>query len=607
MSEVLGNKIPNRNLLSALFAINTAMGASACADYADVSRDRDNVRNDVDLLFTEPSTFNELPNGDVEFSLSYTNEGEEAIQHPYIIRLRLLDRYLGQDQAAGGWPNVVEGELLGPNESATLTGIITKEEQENGGKFLNVVLDPQDELRDSNPLNNKYETELPGSLIEPHCETQVDENWGNEALGRPVPDVDLLVEEHFPGMTVRWNDTSSTDDLIPYSEWPESWKQELREAFEEAWNWHESGTPELEPTEKPENLFYRHCVSDRCIDSVGYNTYFSVDDARRMYMQQVATRVAARAGEWFSWEDFNTNGSLDFLQRNGMEYVPSVRNSAVSFMNNPELLSMADFEGDSEAVVVMNDFFSDMTPIQTISFLKENRLIGQTAHDTVALVLAWSKRLVHVAGAPDSGNDQQSYWNYTGATPLSSVLYGTVSDDSDAVQIMGRTRQHWIHGCHGTGELLVHTLLPANIHTNQEIITIDGQRATGGHALNYFTTEQGYTFLSHNDDPYSKPVRSMSMCPEELMNPEEKLNEWFVAPGDADVTREAIGRGVAELDVERISGNLLRQYCGDLEENLTPSEGQVFSELRDHYTMEELEEAELWSRLEAQTDECGRF
>jgi hypothetical protein len=584
-----------------------AIGFSALACNAtDAPKDETEPECPVDLLFEEPSSLTSLENGDTEYSLTYTNNGPCVIQASYQIRLRLLDRFRGQDQAPENWPQFIEGQGLEPGESATLSGVISAQDKAAEGRFLNVILDSDKVLNDPEPYNNKFVKELPGTLIEDHCETQVNEDWGIETLNRPAPNLDAAVLEFDLNDIIAWDESGNRAQT--FDNWPDTWKQELQAAFEEAWNWYESGTPALNPGDRPENLFASYCQNERCTSSEGHNTYFSLDDARQIYMKQVAGYLAARKGEWFSWTNTdNAFAFVNFLLRNKMTYVPSVRDSAVNWMNRPEILSEDDFVDDSEAILIENDVFADMSPIEVLSFMKENQLIGQTDHDTAALVLAWSRRLTHVAGAPYSIDQREEVWGYTGMTPLSAMLYGTVSAEESNVNVFGRVKKHWTFGCWGTGEFLKQVLMPAGILTAREKALIDDKHATGGHVLNYFVTEQGRTFLSHNDDPYNLSLLSMSHCPEEILNPSEKVDEWFLSAPDAETASQAVGRRIAELDVERISGQMLKTHCGDVEKGLEPAESKVASTLKNHYSVEELQAMNLWERLKNLEGECGRF
>jgi len=66
-----------------------------------------------------------------------------------------------------------------------------------------------------------------------------------------------------------------------------------------------------------------------------------------------------------------------------------------------------------------------------------------------------------------------------------------------------------------------------------------------------------------------------------------------------------VGRRPRELAIQYLPYGLLYYYCADQAAGLSPSEGSVFESLGYNFSLAELEQLQLWERLEAKITELG--
>lgn len=227
-------------------------------------------------------------------------------------------------------------------------------------------------------------------------------------------------------------------------------------------------------------------------------------------------------------------------------------------------------------------------PAYTRSFLLSIGMPGPTRTETIARLLEWSRsNLRHYLGSRDAEN-LEAHWQYRGDAPVSRILAGTTHPRYGT--------RNWTPGCHGTNHLFIALLRTLNIPVRY--VTV-GE----GHATPFFSSEGLY--LSHGDDPYNALSRTDYPAARLLITAEE-WDTWFGSGLSAAEADRNVGRRPVELALtHQPSVYLLREHCSDLEANRARHEGRVFQVFSRFYTVQELEEAGLWSRMDVRITEYG--
>jgi Dictyostelium (slime mold) repeat len=173
------------------------------------------------------------------------------------------------------------------------------------------------------------------------------------------------------------------------------------------------------------------------------------------------------------------------------------------------------------------------------------------------------------------------HWQYRGWPPVSRIISGTVYQQTP------NGIQHYTAGCGGTTSFLRDVLRAVNIPV------IGENRAS--HACPHFTSEGLY--LSHGDDPYS--IRSMSEIPtEQLLIDQKTFDAWFGPDVAPEQIKNNIGRRTLQLAIEYLPKYFFTKYCADRSKGLSHADGSVYSNFKPCYSLAELEEENLWERMD---------
>lgn len=375
----------------------------------------------------------------------------------------------------------------------------------------------------------------------------------------------------------------------PYTTWSGSQKQALQQAFARAWTNQPSGLPEVPtnlspdlPNEAPATVmapndawaFYLAHLGQCLALEIGKRLTWSI---LTYTPEQLAILLDSR--QWFMYDAY-LKGYRIVADINGY-YTPAPPEFILSFLTQIHFL-----EGIPETRPVRPFPFPFPRPKPV---LISRVLSGQ--YKAIVHLFDWCRRnMVHFGGDFTTAN-MKAHWQYHGYPPLARVIEGTQKTDS--------TFQHWTAGCTGTVGFLRAVLRAVNIPVKHLRI--------GGHSLPYFIHER--TYLSHGDDVYGRFSRG-KYKDDPLPYPSEKLflsqatfDKWFgpeVSPAGKNIARRSY-----ELAVEYLPIGLLFNYCADKTAGLSHANGSVFDNLQYFYTLAELEEGNLWERMEAKITALG--
>ncbi len=260
--------------------------------------------------------------------------------------------------------------------------------------------------------------------------------------------------------------------------------------------------------------------------------------------------------------------------------------------------SLSIFQGDAT--------YGD--PAIVYHFLTTHKLIGTTIRSTVGLLLGWCRtNLVHASFyGGDSGHsaniiDYYPNWQYEGFAPVERVISGTTNP-----AIPEPRRCHFTAGCWGTSGFLRSLLQTINIPVRVLSFEITGALHS---RPRIYLGNGGVGYLSHGDDPYDMFAYSTPPFPAgELLFGQESYDEWFGPDVPDNVRIKNFRRHMCDLALQYLPNSLLRMYCND---KLNPSHpdhasGCVFNQVfKDFYTLQELEAADLWGRMEMRIRSFG--
>ena len=240
-------------------------------------------------------------------------------------------------------------------------------------------------------------------------------------------------------------------------------------------------------------------------------------------------------------------------------------------------------------------------PVRIEAAVRALGLVGATRRETIERVLDWCRaNLAHFYG-DETPDNLEDHWQYPGWPPVERVLAGTTHPQFGFA--------HWTAGCWGTAGFLRHVLRTLNIAASLE--TADG------HALPRFrlpgsgnTGKSRDLFLSHGDDPYNSLWRATPPVPiAELPIDAATWTAWFEGGQPAPPGGSNVGRQTVELSIRYLSDPLLRAHCDDLADGRTHAQSRVYDPqdtgLGLFYTVLELEQAGLWTRLDARLAAIG--
>ena len=356
---------------------------------------------------------------------------------------------------------------------------------------------------------------------------------------------------------------------VHWADWTIAQKQELEQAFLDTWDWFAGGMTNFQGTPIPEPPPNSLTLAD----NDGAVTVFSEETAWQFYLAEVAHSLAIEIGHWVPWSlcDYSID-VIDSLLSGPQNY--HWTGNYIDWNLPPGYIPGWDV--------------TPAHPTVTYSFLYQNGLIGSTRYDTIAKLLDWGHNLRHFAGGWDTANIY-AHWQYRGLPPVSRTIEGT---EAPNYPYFG----HWTAGCHGTDEFLKDVLKSVNIPVQQ--------LTACWHATPYFPSEGLY--LSHGDDPYDffreGGTTVFPQLGEILIDQATYLN-WFT--GTPEYVCGNVGRRPAELALQLLPDFLVTYYCSDVAANTPHDSGSVYDAFNYSFTLQELEDADLWGRLCLRAIELG--
>jgi hypothetical protein len=366
---------------------------------------------------------------------------------------------------------------------------------------------------------------------------------------------------------IRWH-AQDSDAVTGWDDWTPERKQELQQAFVDAWQWLAEGMTDFQGTPIPEPPPNSLTLAD----NEEALTIFTEETAWPLYLAEVAHSLAIEIRHEVSW-------SL-------CDYPNDIRDSILNWSGHYYWTGY--YEGWNYPLGYIPGWsVTPAHPTVTYSFLYQNGLIGATGYDTIVKLLEWSLQLRHFAGGWDVANIVAS-WQYRGLPPVSRTIEGT---ESPTWPHFG----HWTAGCHGTSEFLKDVLRSVNIPATYLIAC--------GHATPYFPSEGLY--LSHGDDPYFGLFKDSTVVPQpgEILIDQATYLNWFT--GSDDYVCGNIGKRAVDLTLQLVPDPLVMYYCWDVAANTPHDSGHVYDVFKSYYTLQELEAAQLWERLCLRAIELG--
>jgi hypothetical protein len=364
---------------------------------------------------------------------------------------------------------------------------------------------------------------------------------------------------------------------VRYSLWPPERKQELKDAFEAAWRWLASGQTGFQGTPLPEPLPNEKPLTDLDPPITG----FSETNARGLYLAHVGHSLALEIRGDLPW-------SL-------CDHLPTAYDILSAPIGHYGFLNPVTPGGPP--LFQPRAGVTPAHPTVTYAFLTANGLIGSTRFETIGKLLDWSRRLAHFFG-PVTTINMEGHWQYRGAPPVSRTIGGTVATPTNAPGFS--QFGHWTRGCWGTMGFLKNVLMSANIPVIEKSVPDPACI----HATPYFPSEGGY--LSHGDDPYGffrEGTTTIVPPIGAFLIDEATYTQWFT--GATEYVCSNISRQDAQLALALLPDSLALKYCDDVQHDKDHASGLVYQAFSSYYTVQELEAADLWTRLSQRATDLG--
>jgi len=385
------------------------------------------------------------------------------------------------------------------------------------------------------------------------------------------PNLECWLAEH-PQVknAVRWL-VPPNSAALEYDNW-ETWrKQDLQQAFEDSWNWHQNGMVNFQGTFIPEPPTNFEPLSDNDPPI----TVLDESEAWPLYLAHVAHILMVEIKGVVPW-------SLCDYYSNPVELSELLQGTYYFWF--PTSISYPGY--------AIRGNVTTAHPNVTFAFMVNNGLIGTTRLQTIANILNWARGMHHFLG-PFTTKNMEYHWQYRGQPPVSRILDGTVLDPQGVPGYPDPL--HWTKGCGGTSGFIKEVLRSVNIPVT--VVTIN---QACPHATPYFPSEGRY--LSHGDDPYTsywKTDAPNTLDPpmEDFLLDQSTFTSWF--GGSEQTACNNIGRGPYRVMIDYPPDPLVQQYCNDENQQLSHAAGSVYNQNNFYlwYTVPELEAAGFWTNL----------
>lgn len=380
---------------------------------------------------------------------------------------------------------------------------------------------------------------------------------------------------------VQWEQSYS--QWVPWSQWTDDQKADLRLAFNWEWQWYQGGMTVYNGWALPDPIVNQEPPGP---NAPWIRTVVDPTTAWHLYVTSVAHAIAADVGGWVpcKLDDYSSGELNRLLDSNWLVRADSNNNTYSDTMH------------DGFYVVQANNM-TPSSPTYVFKWLLTNQLIGASSVDTIARVLDWCRwNLSHIFGDFALAN-YMNYWPYAGATPVRMMIEGTVCADP-VYQPFFPGVMHWTGGCAGTTRFIAEVLRSANI-------PVDSWISGGQHYVPHFLHDDLY--LTHGDDPYSSASKATPPFSAGLLLVDAaQFKDWFGAGGEA--AAKNVGRRPMELSIDYPTDAMLALYVDDVTKGRGHAEGRVYNEWFQntsdygnsyyYFTLAELEARGLWTNLD---------
>jgi hypothetical protein len=301
---------------------------------------------------------------------------------------------------------------------------------------------------------------------------------------------------------------------LSWPDWSSLEKDELQDAFDEAWNWYESQIGTFSPT--GEGLTYPPTnLNDTSNDSGSPWTKVDEAWARDLFIRWIAFQLVIEIGGHVPWSVTSyTDEQLQVLFDSAAMMTRPVGGGFTIATGSP---------GHANYVNRKDNLGSSFVapPRYTYAFLANGGMIGANRLDTIGGLLQWvSENCVHYYGA-FTYEEAENHWQYRGIPPITRIIEGTTNPNIGD----GGTFNHWTAGCHGTTGFLRNVLRAVNIPVHISTVC--------GHSHACFIT--GGLYLDHGDNPYNSTFTALGLPASQLLIDHATYTSWF---GTATENRE---------------------------------------------------------------------
>lgn len=364
---------------------------------------------------------------------------------------------------------------------------------------------------------------------------------------------DWLVDNTQVANAIIWPTQQRTN--LPYNQWNATQKTELYWFFEKA---RRDWTTVVIVPNPPQD----HHTGTNIV------VLYSPRETWLLYLDNIATSLQLEMDHIVSWSVLDYNAAeLKLIFDGNVFYTPLTNGRNLYAILMPE--------------AVYNSTIPEPGTYLR-SFMKEIGAIKSTRLATIGALLNWSKDLYHFGGALELSN-MYNHWQYGGVLP-SRIINGTTVQNNNQFG-------HFTAGCHGTTSFLKIVLRALNIPVK---IVLSPDR----HSQAYFVKESLY--MAHGDDPYNlfsriTPVVSL----EHILIDEATYNSWF-----RTTPSKSVASGIIAFGVKNLSNNLIYQRAQE-PVNTAHATSKVYNALKLYYTLQELENMQIWNRLDAKIDSLG--
>jgi hypothetical protein len=360
----------------------------------------------------------------------------------------------------------------------------------------------------------------------------------------PAPDLNGWLTSH-PGVAgaIKWQyrpadlynvyTPPGDSDKIAWADWNPSQKNDLNQAFINAYAWLTGGARQVQLpyeglTDQPLNTH-----PNLLDNSISVMEHVTPAYMWNLYIAHVAFSLAMEVTKQLPWSITGyDDDSLRYLFDSttmawGMYWSPS---------GQPASYSMGTYRIPAKRVDNLPKT-AFAPPSWTYPFLVQSGLVGATRIETIGNILDWMRQnLTHFYGNDSFGN-MYAVWQYRGYPPISRIVNGTTDLNNPDIG-----PRHWTAGCHGSVGFLNEVLRTVNIPV-QPVWMCD-------HEMPYFVTEKMY--MDHGDDPYNRNVKDSQVPILSLLIDEATYQSWFTHDLTVNITDPTspacanVGRRAAE-------------------------------------------------------------